>query len=369
MNIFMSADWFYPAQMGGPSNAIYWQAKAMTRAGHQVTVVATSQNLPDSVTLNRWLPMDCGGVIYTKNPHFYLPIKHIWYGISAIRRADVVHINSLFYPSSWVLVLAAKLLQKPIIWTPHGELSPAALAYRPRLKRFLLSLFRRLSHQVVFHATSSEETDHIRKHVGSRAIVREIANRMEMPPMAIRNARPYILFVGRLHPIKAIDYLLEALSASTVFRRSDYTLVIAGPDSGGYQAHLVQLIQQLDLLQKVVIRGLVRSPEKEQLYADAHVLVLPSHSENFGNVVIEALAQGTPVITSTGTPWQLLETEQAGSWVSNQPDCLRAAIERFLQMPAETYQLYRNRALKLARDRYDIFKNTDQWEQFYQETL
>lgn len=365
MKILLSADWFYPAQTGGPSNAIYWLAKALTRAGHAVTVVATSQDLPPPVPLNHWQTLDCGRVIYTRNPHFYVPIRHIWEGWRAIRGADVVHVNSLFYPSSAVFVLRAQWLGKRVIWSPHGELSPNALVYSPLRKKLLLWLFRKISHRVTFHATCSAEVAQIRQRFGLDVVVGEIAVGMELPPTAQRTAQPYLLFMGRLHPIKAIDRLLDALSVSDLFRKSPYTLTIAGPESD-YKQTLVEQIRALKLIDKVIFIGAVQGECKEQLYANALVTVLPSHSENFGNVVIESLAQGTPVIASTGTPWQRLETDEAGSWVSNDSAALQQAIEAYLTMSAETHQAYRQRAATLARQ-FDIFANVGRWEQFYED--
>ena len=365
MKILLSVDWFYPAQMGGPSNAIYWQAKALTRAGHEVTVVATSQDLPPSVPLNRWLTMDCGRVIYTKNPHFYVPVNHIWYGWRAMQRVDIVHINSLFYPSSFVLVLLAQLMGKRVIWSPHGELSPSALVYSPRRKRVMLGLFRRIIRAVIFHATCPAETQDIRHHFGPKVIVREITNRMELPTVVSQKDQSYLLFIGRLHPVKAIDRLLDALSLSALFRNGPYTLTIAGPDLYGFGPVLAAQVRALQLTKKVNFVGTVRGDRKEKLYAGALVTLLPSHSENFGNVVIESLAQGTPVIASTGTPWQQLETERAGSWVTNDSNTLRKTIETYLTMPVDTYQAYRQRATKLAQ-RFDVTTHVAQWEQIYQ---
>lgn len=365
MKILLSADWFYPAQMGGPSNAIYWQAKALTRAGHEVTVVATSQDLPPSIPLDRWIMMDCGRVIYTKNPYFYLPVKHIWYGWRAMRQADIVHVNSLFYPSSFVLVLLARLLGKQVIWSPRGELSPSALVYSPRRKRVMLALFRRTVRSVVFHATCAAETQDIRCHFGPTALVSEMTNQMELPAVIAHSDQSYLLFIGRLHPVKAIDRLLDALSQSVLFRNGPYSLTIAGPDLHGYGPVLAEQVRLLQLTNKVNFVGTVRGEQKERLYAGALVTLLPSHSENFGNVVIESLAQGTPVIASTGTPWQQLETERAGSWVANDPGTLQKTIETYLTMPLATYQAYRQRAAKLSH-RFDAMAHVAQWEKIYQ---
>lgn len=372
MKIVMSADWFYPAQTGGPSNAIYWQAKALTRAGHDVTVVATAQDLPPMIPLDQWLTLDCGRVIYTRNPSFYLPLRHIWYGWQAIREADLVHVNSLFYPASAVWVLMSRLANKPIVWSPHGELSPVALRTRPRLKRGLLAVFRWLSSPVWFHSTCAAEVAHIQQHFGPDARVVELRNRMELPVVVapVPTDPSYLLFIGRLHPIKAIDRLLKALSGSTLFRESKYHLLITGPDSDkAYVQKLRHQVEALNLGAKVTFAGAVRGQRKEQLYANARLLILPSHSENFGNVVIESLAQGTPVIASTHTPWQVLETERAGRWVPNDPDSLRQAIEPFLTMPPDEYESYRTRALALARRDYDSSAGTALWEDFYNRVL
>lgn len=372
MKILLSADCFYPAQMGGPSNALYWQAKSLTQAGHQVTVVATSHCLPPNVPTDRWLTLDCGRVIYTKNPHFYLPIKHIWYAYRVIQQADVVHVNSLFYPASLVWVLLCRWFGKPIVWSPHGELSPAALVFRPRLKRVLLWGMKWLRSSVWFHTTSDAEATHIRQHFGANVQVAVIHNRMQLPtPVAPTGVGPpYLLFIGRLHPIKAIDRLLEALARSAIFRQSDYQLLIAGPVADkAYARTLLEQVATLQLTQKVSFIGSVQGAEKEALYATARLTILPSHTENFGNVVMESLAQGTPVVASMHTPWQLLETERVGSWVSNEPTPLQKAIEVYLTMPPADYQAYRERAVKVAHQQFNNQAGAAEWERFYEQVL
>ena len=369
MKILLSADCFYPAQLGGPSNSIYWQAKSLTQAGHNVTVVATSQELPLSILRDQWLIMDCGQVIYTRNPHFYLPIKHIWYGWRAIQKTDIVHLNSLFYPASFIWMLMSRLWGKPVVWSPHGELSPVALRIRPRLKRLIITASARFRREIWFHATSPQEMTDIRRHFGTDAQAVEIRSRMELLERVLPTPAtpPYLLFIGRLHPIKGIDYLLMALSTSDLFRESTYVLKIAGPETDkAYTRLLTNLVQTLELGEKVSFIGSVQGGQKEHLYANARLTILPSHTENFGNVVIESLAQGTPVVASTNTPWQILETEQAGNWVSNEPDQLRQAIETYLVMPQPDYTGYRMRAFKLAHEQFSIQESAQEWVACYE---
>ena len=370
--ILLSADCFYPAQLGGPSNAIYWQARALTQAGYDVTVVATSHHLPPFMPTNQWLTLDCGRVIYTKNPHFYAPLGHIWYGWHSIRKADVVHVNSLFYPASLSWVILSRLCGKPVVWSPHGEVSPSALTIRPRLKRLLLWIMNGFRSSVVFHATSLMEAGHIQLQFGSNVRVVTIHNRMTLPKPVVTTGSitPYLLFIGRLHPIKAIDRLLEALGQSQVFRKSDYKLIIAGPIvDKTYGQTLIELVNRLQLSQKVSWIGQIIGEQKEILYANARLTILPSHTENFGNVVIESLAQGTPVVASTQTPWQLLETERAGSWVNNDPTSLQTVIDAYMTMPMADYQGYRKRAIELARQQFDNQCGALEWKRLYERVL
>ena len=372
MNILFSADCFYPAQVGGPANTIYWQAKALTRAGHAVSVVATSLALPPETVTNKWLPIDCGQVVYTRNPHFYLPVVHIWRGWQAIKKADIVHINSFFYPASMVWVLVSRLRGKPVVWSPHGELNPVALGFHFQRKRLALAIVRLLSPVVHFHATSETEASHIRQHFGPNVSVSIILSRMELPALLAPelNAPPFLLFMGRIHPIKAIERLITALGASSVFREGVYKLLIAGPIvDETYASQLHGLIQTLGLSDKITFVGSVEGDEKQRLYANARLTILPSHAENFGNVVIESLAQGTPVVASIHTPWQLLQTEGAGSWISNDPELLRKSIETYLSMPANEYANYRKRAYLLACGRFDSREGVGEWEQLYKQVI
>jgi glycosyltransferase involved in cell wall biosynthesis len=126
------------------------------------------------------------------------------------------------------------------------------------------------------------------------------------------------------------------------------------------------MVMEWGLTDKVRFVGSVEGESKQQLYADAHLLILPSHSENFGNVVIESLAQGTPVIASIHTPWQVLDEERTGRWVANDPASLRQAIEPFLGMPDGAYHQYRMRALQLARRDYDIATHFAVWTHLYE---
>ena len=107
--------------------------------------------------------------------------------------------------------------------------------------------------------------------------------------------------------------------------------------------------------------GRLSEEEKNKLYANAKCTLLLSKSENFGNVVIESLAQGTPVIASKGTPWQELEVRSSGYWIDADVDILAERINMILTMSDEKYNEMRDSAYRLSRN-YDIYSNMNEWK-------
>ena len=90
-------------------------------------------------------------------------------------------------------------------------------------------------------------------------------------------------------------------------------------------------------------------------------MFLVSNSENFGNVVLESLSQGTPVVASKGTPWQSLEESKAGFWIDNNPKEIANCIDRIMSYSEKEYYLKRENAFALAK-RFDVYDNINQWE-------
>jgi Glycosyltransferase len=208
--------------------------------------------------------------------------------------------------------------------------------------------------------------------MGQKTTIVQAPNLIEMAPFdpekrQTSTAPPYLLFVGRINPIKALDRLLQALAQSRHFRRSDFILKIAGNAGNDYGRELSALAKDLGLSDKVEFIGLVTGAEKEQLFAGAYFSFLPSHSENFGNVVLESMAEGTPVVASKGTPWSAMEAAGAGFWVSNEPAPLSNVIDEILTLPAAVYQQYRNAARLFVETSFEVNQNIEQWIRLYRQ--
>jgi glycosyltransferase involved in cell wall biosynthesis len=147
-----------------------------------------------------------------------------------------------------------------------------------------------------------------------------VPNGMDLPvPDGKRHAltagpdrRRIALFLSRIHPVKGLPMLIEAWAR---LRPAGWELHIAGPDESGHLLHVQAQIKAGGLSDSVRILGPVSAAQKSTVFAQADLFVLPTHSENFGMVIAEALAHGVPVLTTKGAPWPMLTDRRCGWWV------------------------------------------------------
>jgi glycosyltransferase involved in cell wall biosynthesis len=366
MKIFFPVEVFYPSQAGGPANTVYWITKNLQPLGFEPIIVATDKGIQPEVPLNKWLKTDGGKAIYIKTHFLNFPLYQSIISLLNFYKADIVHFSSFFFPTSFITAFAARILKKKIVWSARGELDTVALQHSSFRKRPILWLIKKtFGKYPVFHSTCDEETEYIKKVFGDDARVFQIPNYIEIPPKIERNPGKYLLYIGRIHPKKAIDNMIKAVSISEEFLRSEYVLKIAGKGKREFEEDLKALVKKLDLSEKVIFAGQVEGLEKQKLLADAYWTIMPSHTENFGIVVLESLAQSTPVIASKGSPWASLETEKIGFWIDNSPEMIAVKIKEILEMPENLYEEYRERCRGFVEREFDINEHIDQWIELY----
>lgn len=247
--------------------------------------------------------------------------------VSLLRGAsagDVIHAHNLWTMPVAYAAEAAEAAGCPLVCSTHGALDPRSLRMsRVRKAAWWLWQRRALARVDLFHATSEDEARHLRCR-GLHAPVAIIPHGVDVPA-AVR--RPNVTgprsvgFLGRLHPIKGVDRLLRAWKGMAA-ERPDWQLRICGPD-GGAAGELQALAAGMP---RVAFEAPVTSSEKSAWLMQCELVVLPSHGENFGLVVAEALAHGVPMIASTGTPWQGLAEHGCGWWVDNDVASLRTTL-------------------------------------------
>lgn len=369
MRILFPIGAFYPSQIGGPGNTVYWHTCALTQNEIQVEVTTTMIGIDESEIVPDTLSHSCCGKVYYGRKGVY-NLKTIARSFKSNRTCDILHLNSLFDLLSILNFFFTKIFhpKKPIVWSVRGELNSEALAFSALKKKVVLSLYKFFDGTVNFHSTSEQESVYIHYFFPKSNII-QIPNFI-LPAKRLENV-PYkkqLLYIGRIHPIKAIDKLLKALSLSSSFIDSEFKLVIAGKNESRhatYLEELVKLADELGLSKKVVFYGQVKGTEKEILYAESHITILPSETENFGNVVLESLNQGTPVIASLGTPWSILEEYKCGYHCSNDPYTLAATIDKALGLSENALHDAKLRSYRLVDENFNIEYGIFKWIEEY----
>lgn len=267
-------------------------------------------------------------------------------------KPDIVHINGIWTPQNWGFQKVAQELNIKVVLSPHGMLESWIIQHNPLKKKMALFLFQNNAIKKVdhIHATAQMEKDSIRKLKFNNSIT-IIPNGIDMND--VKGIKEHygtkkMVFLSRIHPKKGIEILLEA------WRNCDtkgWTLEIAGNGDENYIANLNQSAQDLNNVHFV---GAKYGKEKWDFLRSADVMVLPTHSENFGIVVAEALALGVPVITTKGTPWEDLEIYECGWWFDLSVSNLEKVIYKVFNTSVEELENMGNKGRKLVAEKYEI---------------
>jgi glycosyltransferase involved in cell wall biosynthesis len=249
-------------------------------------------------------------------------------------RVHIMHNHSLWMMPNVYPGRACQQGRCHLVVSPRGTLSAWARGRNALQKKLFWRWLQAsaLRAAACFHATAESEYEDIRR-LGFSQPVCILPNGIDLPPLEQKahDGRRQLLFLGRIHPQKGIDILLHAWQA-VAHRFPDWELHVAGPDNGGYLAAMQMLAAQLRL-DRIKFLGPLFGEDKLRAYRDACLFVLPTHSENFGMTVAEALAAGTPAIVTQGAPWAGLVEQGAGWWIEIGVDPLVACFEQALATP------------------------------------
>lgn len=275
---------------------------------------------------------------------------------------DIVHIHGTWTPILAVASFLASSKGIPVVVSPHGCLERWALQHRGSKKKLALALYQRriFSNASMMVATARQEFESIRC-LGIETPVAVIPNGVDMPPVLTHSqvGERKILFLSRIHPKKGLPDLIAAWA---LVRQPEWRVVIAGPDEDGHLEELRAQIDSLGLEGDFEFTGLVTGDRKEALFAEADVFVLPTYSENFGIAVAEALARGLPVITTTGAPWEDIETWRCGWWVQPGVDGVARALVAAMKTPRAELSEMGQRGVQLVKEKYS-------WDQIGRDAL
>ncbi|HUQ86218.1 MAG TPA: glycosyltransferase [Vicinamibacterales bacterium] len=331
---------YWPAmRYGGTIVSVHGLCRALAARGHEVHVYTTSVNGATDSAVVHGEATDVDGV---KVWYFQSrSLRRLYYAPAlqtalreTIRGFDVVHTHAIYLWPLWTAAREARRNGVPYVVSPRGMLEKELIERKSAIwKAALIGFVERgtLEGAAAVHVTSRREADEAEAFGFSLRRISEIPNGVDLdrtaggasPEIAAAVAGgPYVLFLGRINWKKGLDRLIAAMAHAPGVR-----LIVAGNDEEGYQPALTSIAQRNGVRDRVIFTGPVHGTDKTSLIDGARALVLPSYSENFGNVVLEAMAAGRPVIISREVGLaDLVRDSGAGVIADGAPEMLGDAI-------------------------------------------
>ena len=312
---------------GGPLEGVRQRGLHLQTLGHAVELVTL--DAPDEPFVKDF-PLTVHAVGPARGGYRYCAALVPWLRANA-RRYDAIVVNGLWQYHSFGAWRALKSLRVPYVVFTHGMLDPWFKREYPRkhLKKWFYwpwSDYRVLRDAKAVLFTSEEEKLQARKSFWLyRARERVVAYGTKAPPPdtpALRErflsahprlqGRRHLLFLSRIHEKKGCDLLVRAF-AHAAARDPELDLVVAGPDQTGWVSRLTELARELGVAERITWPGMLQGDLKWGAFYNAEAFVLPSHQENFGIAVAEALGCGRPVLISDKVNiWREVEEGNAG---------------------------------------------------------
>ncbi len=277
-------------------------------------------------------------------------------------KPDSVYLNSVFSPLSIFVLMLRRLSLIPklnIILAPEGEISDGALKIKPKKKKVFLKLAKNLGlHENLIWKTASDfekyESERIKGSGGEVFVAPNLPSRMFLedynqrlkPQKNIGEAK--MVFLSRFMRKKNFNWLLDLLDKINGNLQID---IFGNLEDKDYWAEARQIIKNLPENIKIEYKGLLPYEEVLNKLFEYHFFILPTLSENFGHVFIEALAAGCPLIISDRTPWLNLEEKRIGWDLSlEKPNQWVNLINYCLSIDNKTYSEFSSNARKFAID-------------------
>lgn len=343
---------------GGPARSIPTLAKGLQCAGIETTVMTFES---DNLNLHVLDGTGVSIIILPKTSSY----KYVE-DVVVREKFDIIHIQSIW--SLWIHRLAKIARDHNIkyMMTPRGTLESWGIYHQGFIKKIkklaVLKLFLHndIQKAACILATADEEKNSVR-NLGFTNPIAVIPNGIEFSDYPCRTSdyltkvQKQVLFLSRINPKKGIDILIDAWQEITK-TNPDWNLLIVGNGEEAYINKLNDKISNLGLDGVVRIGKPAFGKEKYELYANSSLFVLPTYSENFGMVIAEALACGVPVITTTNTPWKILEDTKSGWWIDLTKENVENTIKVAVNKPMEDLFAMGQQGATMVRDNFNYIE-------------
>lgn len=287
-----------------------------------------------------------------------------------IVKPDLVHVNCCWLPTCTIVQQIALKCGLKVVLTPHGMLEPWIIKrhyWTRKLPALLLYQKAAIQNADCLQATAESEKENLLK-LGYNSNIKIVKLGIDAESITMKTSwkkNKQILFLSRVHVKKGINYLIEAAG---ILRDElqGYKIVVAGEGDADYVASLKQQIMDKGLQNIIQLIGGVYGNKKWKLFQTSDFFVLPTNSENFGLAIAESLASGTPVITTVGTPWNDLNTSNAGAWIEIGTQPLVDTLRRFLSLSEDDLKAMGKKGRKLIETKYSAKVMAEEMMEMYQ---
>lgn len=375
---------YLPAvRYGGPIFSVHGLCKGLVRLGHEVHVFTTNVDGRGDSSVPLGLPVELDGVTV-----WYFPSAHLrrfywapsmWPALKAqVPGFDLLHLHSIYLWPIWAAARAARASGVPYVMAPRGMLVRELIERKSQWakKAWIRMIERRnLEGAAAIHVTSEGERSDVAAFGFGLPQIWVVPNGIDENPSTVSHANAsldpsaepsgsaYILYLGRINWKKGLDRLIPAMRHVPAVR-----LVVAGNDEENYLPTLEQLAREQGVRERIDFIGPVGGARKAELLRDAAVLALPSYSENFGIVVLEAMAAGCPVAVTEEVGAAEIVLEAGGGVVlPGTPDKLGAGLAKLLSDSRLREMGERGREFVSKRYTWDVI--VKQMEKLYERIL
>jgi glycosyltransferase involved in cell wall biosynthesis len=364
---------------GGPIEALKQRGQALLSQGHLYEVACLDS--PDSPWLKTF-PLPVHALGPSISSYRYSKDLVPWL-CQNVAKYDCVVVSGIWQYSSLGVWLALHSLRRQGCHTPpyfvftHGMLDPWFKRTYPlkHLKKWLYWLwaeYRVLRDAQAVLFTSEEERILARESFWLYKCNEVVVNYGTAAPTGDPQAQRQVflsqfpelrhkrllLFLSRIHVKKGCDLLIEAF-AKVVGVDNSLHLVMAGPDQTGWQAELQKRAEKLDIAHKITWTGMLLGDLKWGAFHAAEAFILPSHQENFGIAVVEALACDLPVLISNKVNiWREIVSDGVGLVNNDDLDGTFRLLQKWLAMSLNERKIMKEKAKKCFNKNFEIHKVT-----------
>jgi glycosyltransferase involved in cell wall biosynthesis len=359
--ILLFADWFEPGyKAGGPIRSCVNFVHQM-KERYTTYVFTTDRDLGETapytnVEADKWVEYSKGVKVFYCSPA-KLSWAHILQQVKSIN-PHFIYLNSMYsrfftiYP---LLMRRLGLINSKIILAPRGMLKESAVQFKSGKKKVFLSAFRYMGlHRFIhFHATDKTEVNDVKRYFGVQAQVTLASNFpgaiKDYPGSIVKKKDELsVIFVGRLHPVKNLDFLLRALQ---LLRENVLLTVVGNAEDGSYVEQCKEIVKGFPPNIQVKFAGEIPNNQLGKIITQHHIFALPTQGENFGHAIFEALAAGKPVLISDQTPWRHLEKAKAGWDIPlQQPEQFTAALQKAVDLDQTEYEVLSRGAWQFVKE-------------------